>query len=141
MAKKLNAVVKLQLPAGKATSGPPVGSSLGPHGINIAGFVKEFNERTKDQVGLIIPVVMSIYSDRSFTFVLKSPPAAVLIKKAVEIESASAKPNRGKVAKITDAQIEEIAKLKMADLNASCLEQAKSMIRGTARSMGVIAEG
>ncbi len=141
MAKKLNAVVKLQLPAGKATSGPPVGSSLGPHGINIAGFVKEFNERTKDQVGLIIPVVMSIYSDRSFTFVLKSPPAAVLIKKAVGIESASAKPNRDKVAKITDAQIEEIAKLKMADLNASCLEQAKSMIRGTARSMGVIAEG
>ena len=141
MAKKLQAVVKLQLPAGKATSGPPVGSSLGPHGINIAGFVKEFNERTKDQVGLIIPVVMSIYSDRSFTFVLKSPPAAVLIKKAVGIESASAKPNRDKVAKITDAQIEEIAKLKMADLNASCLEQAKSMIRGTARSMGVIAEG
>ena len=141
MAKKLNAVVKLQLPAGKATSGPPVGSSLGPHGINIAGFVKEFNERTKDQVGLIIPVVMSIYSDRSFTFVLKSPPAAVLIKKAVGIESASAKPNRDKVAKITYAQIEEIAKLKMADLNASCLEQAKSMIRGTARSMGVIAEG
>ena len=141
MAKKLNAVVKLQLPAGKATSGPPVGSSLGPHGINIAGFVKEFNERTKDQVGLIIPVVMSIYSDRSFTFVLKSPPAAVLTKKAVGIESASAKPNRDKVAKITDAQIEEIAKLKMADLNASCLEQAKSMIRGTARSMGVIAEG
>ena len=141
MAKKLNAVVKLQLPAGKATSSPPVGSSLGPHGINIAGFVKEFNERTKDHVGLIIPVVMSIYSDRSFTFVLKSPPAAVLIKKAVGIESASAKPNRDKVAKITDAQIEEIAKLKMADLNASCLEQAKSMIRGTARSMGVIAEG
>ena len=141
MAKKLNAVVKLQLPAGKATSGPPVASSVGPHGINIAGFVKEFNERTKDQVGLIIPVVMSIYSDRSFTFVLKSPPAAVLIKKAVGIESASAKPNRDKVAKITDAQIEEIAKLKMADLNASCLEQAKSMIRGTARSMGVIAEG
>ena len=141
MAKKLNAVVKLQLPAGKATSGPPVGSSLGPHGINIAGFVKEFNERTKDQVGLIIPVVMSIYSDRSFTFVLKSPPAAVINKKAVGIESASAKPNRDKVAKITDAQIEEIAKLKMADLNASCLEQAKSMIRGTARSMGVIAEG
>lgn len=141
MAKKLNAVVKLQLPAGKATSGPPVGSSLGPHGINIPGFVKEFNERTKDQVGLIIPVVMSIYSDRSFTFVLKSPPAAVLIKKAAGIESASAKPNRDKVAKITDAQIEEIAKIKMADLNASNLEQAKSMIRGTARSMGVIVEG
>lgn len=141
MAKKLNAVVKLQLPAGKATPGPPVGSSLGPHGINIAGFVKEFNERTKDQVGLIIPVVMSIYSDRSFTFILKSPPAAVLIKKAAGIESASAKPNRDKVAKITTAQIEEIAKIKMADLNASSLEQAMSMIKGTARSMGVTVEG
>ncbi len=141
MAKKLQAVVKLQLPAGKATPGPPVGSSLGPHGINIAGFVKEFNERTKDEVGLIIPVVMSIYSDRSFTFILKSPPAAVLIKKACGIESASAKPNRDKVAKITKAQIEEIAKLKMADLNASSLEQAMSMIAGTARSMGVVVEG
>ena len=141
MAKKLNAVVKLQLPAGKATPGPPVGSSLGPHGINIAGFVKEFNERTKDQVGLIIPVVMSIYYDRSFTFILKSPPAAVLIKKAAGIESASAKPNRDKVAKITTAQIEEIAKIKMADLNASSLEQAMSMIKGTARSMGVTVEG
>lgn len=141
MAKKLNAVVKLQLPAGKATSGPPVGSSLGPHGINIAGFVKEFNERTKDQVGLIIPVVMSIYSDRSFTFILKSPPAAVLIKKAAGIESASAKPNRDKVAKITNAQVEEIAKIKAADLNASSVEQACSMIRGTARSMGIIVEG
>ena len=141
MAKKLQAVVKLQLPAGKATPGPPVGSSLGPHGINIAGFVKEFNERTKDEVGLIIPVVMSIYSDRSFTFILKSPPAAVLIKKALGIESASAKPNRDKVAKITKAQIEEIAKLKMADLNASSLEQAMSMIAGTARSMGVVVEG
>ena len=141
MAKKLNAVVKLQLPAGKATSGPPVGSSLGPHGINIPRIENEYNERTNEQLALINPLVKSIYSDRTFTFVLKSPPAAVLIKKAVGIESASAKPNRDKVAKITDAQIEEIAKLKMADLNASCLEQAKSMIRGTARSMGVIAEG
>lgn len=138
MAKKLQAVVKLQLPAGKATPGPPVGSSLGPHGINIAGFVKEFNERTADKVGLIIPVVMSIYSDRSFTFVLKSPPAAVLIKKACGIESGSAKPNRDKVSKITMAQIEEIAKLKMADLNAGSLETAKSMVAGTARSMGVV---
>ena len=138
MAKKLNAVVKLQLPAGKATPGPPVGSSLGPHGINIAGFVKEFNERTADKVGLIIPVVMSIYSDRSFTFVLKSPPAAVLIKKACGIESGSAKPNRDKVSKITKAQIEEIAKLKMADLNAGSLETAISMVAGTARSMGVV---
>ena len=137
MAKKLNAVVKLQLPAGKATPGPPVGSSLGPHGINIAGFVKEFNERTRDKEGLIIPVVMSIYSDRSFTFVLKSPPAAVLIKKATGLQSGSAKPNRDKVAKITKAQIEEIAKIKMEDLNAGSMETAISMIAGTARSMGV----
>lgn len=140
MAKKLQAVVKLQLPAGKATSGPPVGSSLGPHGINIPGFVKEFNERTKDKEGFIIPVVMSIYSDRSFTFELKTPPAAVLIKKAAGIESASAKPNRDKVAKLTKAQITEIAKTKMVDLNAASLETAESMIRGTARSMGVTVE-
>ncbi len=141
MAKKLNAVVKLQLPAGKATPGPPVGSSLGPHGINIAGFVKEFNERTKDQVGLIIPAELSIYSDRSFTFVLKTPPAAVLIKKAAGIETASAKPNRDKVAKITMAQVEEIAKLKMPDLNAGSLEAAVAMVKGTARSMGITVEG
>ena len=141
MVKKLNAVVKLQLPAGKATPGPPVGSSLGPHGINIAGFVKEFNERTKDQVGLIIPAVLSIYSDRSFTFVLKTPPAAVLIKKAAGIETASAKPNRDKVAKITMAQVEEIAKLKMPDLNAGSLEAAVAMVKGTARSMGITVEG
>ena len=141
MANKLNAVVKLQLPAGKATPGPPVGSSLGPHGINIAGFVKEFNERTKDQVGLIIPAVLSIYSDRSFTFVLKTPPAAVLIKKAAGIETASAKPNRDKVAKITMAQVEEIAKLKMPDLNAGSLEAAVAMVKGTARSMGITVEG
>ncbi len=142
MAKKLQAVVKLQLPAGKATAGPPVGSSLGPHGINIAGFVKEFNERTKDSVGLIIPVVMSIYSDRSFTFILKSPPAAVLIKKAAGLESASAKPNRDKVGKITMAQVEEIAKIKMADLNAASMEKAMSMVAGTARSMGItVVEG
>ncbi len=141
MAKKLNAVVKLQLPAGKATPGPPVGSSLGPHGINIAGFVKEFNERTKDQVGLIIPAVLSIYSDRSFTFVLKTPPAAVLIKKAAGIETASAKPNRDKVAKITMVQVEEIAKLKMPDLNAGSLEAAVAMVKGTARSMGITVEG
>lgn len=140
MAKKLQAVVKLQLPAGKATSGPPVGSSLGPHGINIPGFVKEFNERTKDKEGFIIPVVMSIYSDRSFTFELKTPPAAVLIKKAAGIESASAKPNRDKVAKITKAQVTEIAKTKMVDLNAASLETAESMIMGTARSMGVTVE-
>ena len=137
MAQKLNAVVKLQLPAGKATPGPPVGSSLGPHGINIPGFTKEFNEKTKDQAGLIIPVVISIYADRSFTFVLKTPPAAVLIKKACKIESGSGRPNKDKVAKITKEQIKEIATLKMPDLNAASIESAMSMIAGTARSMGV----
>lgn len=137
MAKKLQAVVKLQLPAGKATPGPPVGSSLGPHSINIPGFTKEFNEKTRGQEGLIIPVVISIYADRSFTFVLKTPPAAVLIKKACGIESGSAKPNKDKVAKITKAQLTEIATTKMPDLNAANLESAISMIAGTARSMGV----
>ncbi len=137
MAKKVTAIVKLQLPAGKATPGPPVGSTLGPHGINIPGFTKEFNAKTQDQVGLVIPVVMTIYQDRSFTFVLKTPPAPVLIKKACGIESASAAPNKNKVAKITKAQVEEIAKLKMPDLNANSLESAISMICGTARSMGV----
>ena len=138
MAKKLTAVVKLQLPAGKATPGPPVGSSLGPHGINIPGFTKEFNEKTKDQAGLIIPVVISIFADRSFTFILKTPPAAVLIKKACKIESGSGKPKKEKVAKITKEQIKEIATLKMPDLNAASLESAMSMIAGTARSMGVV---
>ena len=137
MAKKVTAIVKLQLPAGKATPGPPVGSTLGPHGINIPGFTKEFNAKTQDQVGLIIPVVMTIYQDRSFTFILKTPPAPVLIKKACGIESASAAPNKNKVAKITMAQVEEIAKLKMPDLNANSIESAISMIKGTARSMGV----
>ena len=138
MAKKVTAIVKLQLPAGKATPGPPVGSTLGPHGINIPGFTKEFNAKTQDQVGLIIPVVMTIYQDRSFTFILKTPPAPVLIKKACGIERASDKPNRNKVAKITKAQVEEIAKTKMPDLNAASLEAACSMIAGTARSMGVV---
>ncbi len=141
MAKKVTAVVKLQLPAGKATPGPPVGSTLGPHGINIPGFTKDFNARTSDKAGLIIPVIITIYQDRSFTFELKTPPAPVLIKKACGIESGSAKPNKDKVAKITDAQVEEIAKTKMADLNAASLEAAKSMIAGTARSMGVVVEG
>jgi large subunit ribosomal protein L11 len=141
MPKKLQAVVKLQLPAGKATPGPPVGSSLGPHGINIPGFTKEFNEKTRGQEGLIIPVVISIFADRSFTFVLKTPPAAVLIKKACKIESGSAKPNSTKVAKITSAQVKEIAELKMPDLNAASLEAAMSMVAGTARSMGVVVEG
>ncbi len=138
MAKKVTAVVKLQLPAGKATPGPPVGSSLGPHGINIPGFTKEFNAKTQGQEGLIIPVVITIYQDRSFTFILKTPPAPVLIKKACNINSGSARPNADKVAKITKAQVEEIAKTKMQDLNAASLEAACSMIAGTARSMGVV---
>ena len=137
MAKKVVAVVKLQLPAGKATPGPPVGSTLGPHGINIPGFTKEFNAKTQGQEGLVIPVVMTIYQDKSFTFVLKTPPAPVLIKKACGISKASGVPNRTKVAKITKAQIEDIAKLKMPDLNANTLESAMSMIAGTARSMGI----
>ena len=140
MAKKITAVVKLQLPAGKATPGPPVGSTLGPHGINIPGFTKEFNAKTAGQEGLIIPVVMTIYQDRSFTFVLKTPPAPVLIKKALVLESASATPNKTKVGKLTKAQVEEIAKMKMPDLNCSTLESAMSMIKGTARSMGVTVE-
>lgn len=140
MAKKITAVVKLHLPAGKATPGPPVGSTLGPHGINIPGFTKEFNAKTADQAGLIIPVVITIYQDRSFTFILKTPPAPVLIKKACKIESASARPNRDKVAKLTKAQVEEIAKLKMPDLNTTSLESAISMIKGTARSMGITVE-
>lgn len=138
MAKKITAIVKLQLPAGKATPGPPVGSTLGPHGINIPGFVKEFNEKTAKNVGLIIPVVMTIYADRSFSFVLKTPPAPVLILKACGIEKGSAVPNKTKVANITKAQIEEIAKMKMPDLNAGSLEAACSMIAGTARSMGIV---
>ena len=140
MAKKITAVVKLQLPAGKATPGPPVGSTLGPHGINIPGFTKEFNAKTADQAGLIIPIVITIYQDRSFTFILKTPPAPVLIKKAAKVESGSARPNRDKVAKLTAAQVEEIAKLKMPDLNTTSLESAKSMIKGTARSMGITVE-
>jgi large subunit ribosomal protein L11 len=135
--KKVNAIVKLQIPAGKATPAPPVGSALGPHGINIVNFTKEFNDRTKDQQGMIIPVVMTIYSDRSFTFITKTPPAAVLIKKACGIESGSGVPNKTKVAKITRAQLQEIAEIKMKDLNAASMDAANSMIAGTARSMGV----
>ena len=135
--KKVNAVVKLQLQAGKATSGPPVGSSLGPHGINIPAFTKEFNERTANQVGYVIPVVITIYADRSFDFVLKTPPAAVLIKKACGIESGSANSKKNKVAKITKAQLQKIAEIKMPDLNAANLESAMSMIAGSARAMGV----
>ena len=132
------ALVKLQLPAGKATPGPPVGSSLGPHGINIPGFTKDFNERTRSQEGLIIPVVVSIFADRSFTFELKTPPAAVLIKKAIGLETASAKPNKDKVGRITKEQIKDIATKKAPDLNAASVEAAMKMIEGTARSMGVV---
>ncbi|MBE5734842.1 MAG: 50S ribosomal protein L11 [Clostridiales bacterium] len=135
--KKVNAVVKLQLPAGKATAGPPVGSSLGPHGINIPAFTKDFNERTAGQEGLIIPVVITIYADRSFDFVLKTPPVAVLVKKALGIESGSANPRKNKVATITKAQVMEIAKTKMPDLNASSIESAMSMVEGTCKSMGI----
>ena len=140
MAKKITAVVKLQLPAGKATPGPPVGSTLGPHGINIAGFTKEFNEKTSKDVGLIIPVIITIYQDHSFTFVLKTPPAPVLIKKACGLQSASAVPNKTKVATLTKEQLHEIATLKMPDLNAANIDSAMSMIAGTARSMGVLVE-
>ena len=140
MAKKVTAIVKLQLQAGKATPGPPVGSTLGPYGITIPGFTKEFNAKTANEVGLIIPVVITIYQDRSFTFILKTPPAPVLIKKACGIETASAKPNRDKVAKLTKAQVKEIAEAKMEDLNAASLEAAMSLIAGTARSMGVTVE-
>ena len=140
MAKKITAYVKLQLPAGKATPGPPVGSTLGPHGINIPGFTKEFNEKTAKNAGLIIPVVITIYADRSFSFILKTPPAPVLIKKACGIESGSGVPNKNKVAKITRAQLKEIAELKMPDLNAASIEAAMSMIAGTARSMGITVE-
>ncbi|MEG1662403.1 MAG: 50S ribosomal protein L11 [Clostridia bacterium] len=140
MAKKITAIVKLQLPAGKATPGPPVGSSLGPHGINIPSFTKEFNEKTSKQVGLIIPVIITIYQDRSFTFIMKTPPAPVLIKKACGIESASATPNKTKVAKLTKAQVREIAETKMPDLTAANIDTAMSMIAGTARSMGIVVE-
>ena len=140
MAKKITAVVKLQLPAGKATPGPPVGSTLGPHGINIAGFTKEFNEKTAKDAGLIIPVVITIYQDHSFTFILKTPPAPVLIKKACGLTSGSAVPNRIKVATLTKAQLQEIATQKMPDLNAANVESAMRMIAGTARSMGVLVE-
>lgn len=140
MAKKITATVKLQLPAGKATPGPPVGSTLGPFGINIPGFTKDFNEKTSNQAGMIIPVVMTIYADRTFSFIMKTPPAAVLIKKACKIDSGSGEPNRTKIAKITRDQLKEIAEIKMKDLNAATLDSAISMIAGTCRSMGVVVE-
>jgi len=138
MAQKVTGYVKLQIPAGKATPAPPVGPALGQYGVNIPGFTKEFNERTKNDIGLIIPVVITVYSDRTFSFVTKTPPAAVLIKKACGIESGSGVPNRTKVATITSAQVRQIAEQKMPDLNAGSVEAAMKMIAGTARSMGVV---
>lgn len=140
MAKKVAAIVKLQVPAGKATPAPPIGPALGQHGVNIMGFCKEFNERTAKQAGLIIPAVITVYQDRSFSFILKTPPASVLIKKAVGIESGSGVPNKTKVGTISKAKVKEIAELKMPDLNAASIETAISMVAGTARSMGITVE-
>lgn len=140
MAKKVVGLIKLQLPAGKATPAPPVGTALGPHGVNIMQFCKEYNAKTANQAGLTIPVVLSVYQDRSFSFILKTPPAAVLIKKAVGLESGSGVPNRTKVGKITQEQLRQIAEQKLPDLNAGSVEAAMSMIAGTARSMGVTIE-
>ena len=140
MAQKVVGYVKLQIPAGKATPAPPVGPALGQHGVNIPGFCKEFNARTAKQEGYIIPVVITVYSDRSFTFITKTPPVPVLIKKTLGIESASARPNRDKVAQLTQAQVREIAEKKMPDLNAASIEAAMSMVKGTARSMGITVE-
>lgn len=137
MAQKVTGYIKLQIPAGKATPAPPVGPALGQHGVNIMAFTKDFNERTKNDIGLLSPVVITVYADRSFTFVTKTPPAAVLIKKACGIESGSGVPNKTKVAKITREQVKQIAEQKMPDLNAASIESAMSMVAGTARSMGV----
>ena len=140
MAKKVSAYIKLQVQAAKATPAPPNGPALGQHGVNIPGFCKEFNERTAKQAGLVIPVVITVYSDRTFTFVTKTPPVPVLIKKALNMETASARPNRDKVGKLTKEQVREIATTKMPDLNAASIEAAMSMVAGTARSMGVTVE-
>ena len=137
MAQKVVGLIKLQIPAGKATPAPPVGPALGQHGVNIMAFTKEFNERTKGDIGMIIPVVITVYADRTFSFITKTPPAAVLIKKAIGIESGSGVPNKTKVGKITREQLKAIAAIKMPDLNASDIESAVSMVAGTARSMGV----
>jgi large subunit ribosomal protein L11 len=141
MAKKVVATIKLQIPAGQATPAPPVGPALGQHGVNIMEFCKAFNARTQDKVGLIIPVVITVYADRSFTFITKTPPASVLLKKAAGIEKGSGEPNRVKVGKVTREQIRQIAEAKMADLNAKDLDAAIRMIEGTARSMGIVIEG
>lgn len=140
MAQKVVGYIKLQIPAGKATPAPPVGPALGQHGVNIMAFTKDFNERTKNDIGLIIPVVITVYADRSFTFITKTPPAAVLIKKACKIESGSGVPNKTKVATITKEQLQKIAEQKMPDLNAANIESAMSMIAGTCRSVGVVVE-
>lgn len=140
MAKKVTGYIKLQIPAGKATPAPPVGPALGQHGVNIVQFTKEFNARTADQEGMIIPVVITVYADRSFSFITKTPPAAVLLKKACKIQSGSGVPNKNKVAKISKAEVQKIAELKMPDLNAASVEAAMSMIAGTARSMGIVVE-
>ena len=137
MAKKIIGQIKLQIPAGKATPAPPVGPALGQHGVNIMAFTKEFNAKTADQAGMLIPVVITVYQDRSFSFITKTPPAAVLIKKAINLKSGSGEPNKNKVGKITKAQVQEIAELKMKDLNAASVESAMKMIAGTARRMGV----
>ena len=141
MAKKIEGYIKLQIPAGGATPAPPVGPALGQHGVNIMDFCKQFNAKTQNQPGMLIPVVITVYADRSFTFITKTPPAAVLIKKAAGLDKASGEPNKNKVATITVAQAEEIAKIKMPDLNAANLESATEMIKGTARSMGIVVEG
>jgi len=141
MAKKILGYIKLQIPAGQANPAPPVGPALGQKGVNIMEFCKQFNARTQNQAGLIIPVVITVYSDKSFTFITKTPPASVLLLKAAKIEKGSAEPNRVKVGKVTKEQIKEIAMLKMPDLNAASLEAAMSMIEGTARSMGITVEG
>ena len=141
MAKKITGFIKLQCPAGKANPSPPVGPALGQHGVNIMQFVKEFNSRTADQVGMVIPVVITVYADRSFSFITKTPPAAVLLLKAAGIEKGSGEPNKTKVGKVTEAQIREIAALKIPDLNTDNVDQACNSIRGTARSMGLVVEG
>lgn len=140
MAKKIQGYIKLQIPAGKATPQPPIGPALGQYGVSIPNFTKEFNERTKKDMGMIIPVIITVYADRSFSFITKTPPAPVLIKKACGIESASATPNKVKVAKLTKEQVKQIAETKMPDLNAASLEAAMSMVAGTARSMGITVE-
>ena len=140
MAKKVTGLIKLQIPAGKATPAPPVGPALGQHGVNIMQFCKEFNAKTSDKVGLIIPVIITVYQDRSFSFILKTPPAAVLLKKAAGIPKASGEPNTNKVATVSIDKVREIAEMKMPDLNAASIETAMSMIKGTARSMGIIVE-